>query len=169
VLALVVYTASQIQLARRVDGVLASLQRVVPPPMATPALPGRAGAPPAVRLEARLRDDIAAGQLTVRDEPLRSVVVIGADALGSATGALSRVGAALSKMPGKVIVVGYTDGGDTPTARTPSAWHQAMEWARGVADVLRPQLGEERVAVEARVDATAGLPPRRVEIVLFPQ
>jgi type VI secretion system protein ImpK len=44
-----------------------------------------------------------------------------------------------------------------------------MEWARGAADVLRPQLGDARLAIEARVDAAAGQPPRRVEIVLFPQ
>jgi type VI secretion system protein ImpK len=105
----------------------------------------------------------------VRDEALRSVVVIGADALGDATGPLTRLGAALKKLPGKVLVVGYTDGSDPPTARTPSAWHQAMEWARGAADVLRPQLGDERMAVEARVDAAAGAPLRRVEIVLFPE
>jgi type VI secretion system protein ImpK len=105
----------------------------------------------------------------VRDEALRSVVVVGADALPEATGPLTRLGAALTKLPGKVLVVGYTDGTDPPTARTPSAWHQAMEWARGTADVLRPQLGDARLAVEARVDATAGEPLRRVEIVLFPQ
>ena len=60
-------------------------------------------------------------------------------------------------------------GGDPPTARVPSAWHQAMEWARGVADVLRPPLGDARLAVEARVDAAASAPLRRVEIVLFPE
>jgi type VI secretion system protein ImpK len=128
---------------------------------------GAATAPP--RLAPRLRDDIAAGRLSVRDEPLRSVVVVRADALGDATGPLTRLGAVLAKLPGKVLVVGYTDGGDAPTARTPSAWHQAMDWARGAADVLRPQVGDARVAVEARVDAGAGQPPRRVEIILFPE
>ena len=44
-----------------------------------------------------------------------------------------------------------------------------MEWARGTADVLRPKIGDARLAVEARVDTTAGPPLRRVEIVLFPQ
>jgi type VI secretion system protein ImpK len=121
------------------------------------------------RLAAKLRDDIQAGRLTVRDEALRSVVVIGADALGDAAAPLKRVGAALARQPGKVLVVGYTDGSDPPTARTPSAWHQAMEWARGTADLLRPQLGDARLAVEARVDATGGKPLRRVEIVLFPE
>ncbi|HSW19856.1 MAG TPA: hypothetical protein VLJ86_21740 [Ramlibacter sp.] len=106
--------------------------------------------------------------MSVRDEPLRSVVVIGADALGDAKAPLTRLGAALAKTPGKVLVVGYTDGSDPPTAQTPSAWHQAMEWARGAADALRPQLGDARLAVEARVDATSGQRLRRVEIVLFP-
>lgn len=165
-LALGIYSISQLQLASRVDGVLASLQRIVPPPTAT-AVPAATMAPP--RLAAHLRADIDAGRLAVRDEALRSVVVIGAEALPGASGALARAGAALAKVPGKVLVVGYTDGSDAPTARTPSAWHQAMEWARGAAEVLRPQLGDARLAVEARVETTAGQPLRRVEIVLFPQ
>lgn len=168
VLALGVYSASQLQLAARVDGVLASLQQLMPARTATAAsLASAAMAPP--RLASSLRDDIAAGRLSVRDEALRSVVVVGADALRDASGPLTRLGFALAKLPGKVLVVGYTDGSDAPTARTPSAWHQAMDWARGAAEVLRPQIGDARLAVEARVDATAGQPLRRVEIVLFPQ
>jgi len=168
VLAVGIYSASQLQLAARVDGVLASLQRLVPAPTAAAKpVAGAATVPP--RLASSLRDDIDAGRLFVRDEALRSVVVVGADALGDATGPLTRLGAALKKLPGKVLVVGYTDGSDPPTARTPSAWHQAMEWARGAADVLRPQLGDERLAIEARVDAAAGAPLRRVEIILFPE
>lgn len=167
VVALGIYSASQVQLGARVDRVLAGLQQLVPARADRPlsAVPP-AGQP---RLAGTLRDDIDAGRLAVRDEALRSVVVIGADALGEATGPLTRVGAALAKVPGKVLVVGYTDGSDPPTARMPSAWHQAMEWARGAADVLRPQVGDARLAVEARVDANGGKPLRRVEIVLFPE
>jgi type VI secretion system protein ImpK len=165
VLALGIYSASQLQLAARVDGVLASLQQLVPARTAN-VVPLTGMAPP--RLASQLSADIGAGRLSVRDEALRSVVVVGADALPDATGPLTRLGVVLTKLPGKVLVVGYTDGSDPPTARTPSAWHQAMEWARGAADVLRPQLGDARLAVEARVD-TAGQPLRRVEIVLFPQ
>jgi type VI secretion system protein ImpK len=169
VLALGVYTASQLQLAARVDGVLASLQRLVPAGAATAAASPAGTAPAPPRLASRLREDIEAGRLSVRDEALRSVAVVGADALGDAAGPLKRLGAALARQPGKVLVIGYTDGSDPPTARTPSAWHQAMEWARGTADLLRPQLGEGRLAVEARVDTEAGKPQRRVEIVLFPE
>lgn len=167
VLALGAYSAGQLQLAARVDGVLASLQKLAPPRTAPASPAAMAAAPP--RLASLLREDVEAGRLRVRDEPLRSVVVVGAEALGDAKPALTRLGAALAKLPGKVLVVGYTDGEDPPTARTPSAWHQAMEWARGAADVLRPQVGDKRLAIEARVDASAGQPPRRVEIVLFPQ
>jgi type VI secretion system protein ImpK len=168
VLALAVYSVSQLQLAARVDGVLASLQQLMPARTAK-AMPAADAAMAPARLASKLGEDIAAGRLTVRDEALRSVVVVGADALRDASGPLTRLGSVLAKLPGKVLVVGYTDGSDPPTARTPSAWHQAMEWARGAADVLRPQVGEARLAVEARVDATAGPPLRRVEIVLFPQ
>ena len=168
VLALGIYSASQLLLAARVDGVLASLQQIVP--AGTAAAVPAAGAPTAPpRLASKLRADIDVGRFSVRDELLRSVVVVNADALGEATGPLTRLGAALAKLPGKVLVVGYTDGSDPPTARTPSAWHQAMEWARGAAEILRPQLGNARLAVEARVAATGGKPLRRVEIVLFPE
>jgi type VI secretion system protein ImpK len=44
-----------------------------------------------------------------------------------------------------------------------------MEWARGAADVLRPHVGDARLAVEARVDTSGSKPQRRVEIVLFPE
>lgn len=166
-LAFGVYSASQLLLASRVDTVLASLQRLVPARTAPQAAVAGSSAP--ARLAPQLRADVEAGRLVVRDEPLRSVVVVGADALRDASGPLNRLAAVLARMPGKVLVVGYTDGGDPPTARTPSAWHQAMDWARGAADMLRPQLGDARLAVEARVD-TAGPPPlRRVEIILFPE
>ncbi|WP_302847551.1 DotU/TssL family secretion system protein [Variovorax sp. OV329] len=168
VLAVAVYSATQLHLAARVDGVLASLQQVVPVGTARATPAADTPAPPP-RLASKLREDIDAGRLLVRDEALRSVVVLDADALGSATAPLKRVGAALAEVPGKVLVVGYTDGSDPPTARTPSAWHQAMEWSRGTADILRPKLGDARLAVEARVEPTAGKPLRRVEIVLFPQ
>jgi type VI secretion system protein ImpK len=168
ILAVGVYSASQLQLAVRVDGVLASLQQIVPAASVQPTLlAARTAAPP--RLASNLRDDIDAGRLSVRDEALRSVVVVSADALGEVSAPFKRLAAALTRLPGKVLVVGYTDGTDPPTARTPSAWHQAMEWARSTAEVLRPQLGESRLAVEARVDATGGEPMRRVEIVLFPE
>ncbi|WP_427913441.1 DotU/TssL family secretion system protein [Ramlibacter sp. MMS24-I3-19] len=167
VLAFAVYSASQLLLARRVDGVLVSLQQLVPARTAPQAAVAGTSAPP--RLAPQLRADIEAGRLSVRDEPLRSVVVVGADALRDAGAPLNRLAAVLARTPGKVLVVGYTDGGDPPTARTPSAWHQAMDWARSAADMLRPRLGDARLAVEARVD-TAGAPPlRRVEIILFPE
>ena len=167
VLALAVYSATQLQLAARVDSVLASLQKIVPAGPARPA-PAADTAPPP-RLASKLREDIDAGRLLVRDEALRSVVVLDADVLARAPASLKRVGAALAEVPGKVLVVGYTDGSDPPTTRTPSAWHQAMEWSRGTADILRPQLGDARLAVEARVEPAPGKPLRRVEIVLFPQ
>lgn len=169
VVALGVYSASQLLLAARVDGVLASLQRLVPARMEVASTQAATSARP--RLAPVLRDDVAAGRFTVRDEPLRSVVVIpvGAKAPRNDADSLARLAAVLAKQPGKIVVTGYTDGSDAPTARTPSSWHQAMEWARGVADVLRPRLGDARVAVEARVDATAAPPLRRVEIVLFPE
>jgi type VI secretion system protein ImpK len=128
-----------------------------------------------------LAPDVTAGRLNVRDEAHRSVVALPADALfgpgGTALRAdqdelLARVGAALARHGGKVLVIGHTDGRDARTARLPSAWHQSQEWASQVAARLRPALGETRVSAEGAGDLVAaddrGAPPRRVDIILYP-
>jgi hypothetical protein len=56
----------------------------------------------------------------------------------------------------------------------PSAWHQSFEWAREVGLALGGTLPAQRLAVEGAADfddaiaGAAALPPRRVDIVLFP-
>ncbi len=176
-LALGAYSASQLQLAARVDEVFASMQQLsanagTGPPAATPA---------ALRLTPRLAPDIDAGRLVVRDEVHRSVVSVAADALferastqlSSAGAALvARVGQALAPLDGKVVVVGHTDGSDGRSARLPSAWHQSYEWARVTTDALARTLPTDRLAVEGAADLQAptdtGMPRRRVDIVLYP-
>jgi type VI secretion system protein ImpK len=194
-LALGVYTASRLLLADRVDQVFASMQQlapggVVPTALAasapavgqatTPASPPKAAMAPA-RLAPLLAQEVAAGRLSVHDEPHRSVVGIPAATLFGADSTrlrpdqaelLARVAAALARHNGKVLVIGHTDGRDPRTARLPSAWHQSQEWASQVAAQLRPVLGDQRVSAEGAGDQIAaddrGAPPRRIDIVLYP-
>lgn len=185
--ALGVYTTSHLLLAARVDEVFASMQQ-----LAGANAAGRAGAPPVAapgsaatlavsRLAPLLADAPAAGQLVVRDEAHRSVVIVPAEALfepgstrlsAAAAPLLAQLAAALGRHPGKVLVIGHTDGRDARTARLPSAWHQSFEWAREVAEALGRSLPAQRLAVEGAADLDAqgdpGLPRRRVDIVLYP-
>ena len=93
---------------------------------------------------------------------------------------LARVALALAAHPGKVLVIGHTDGSDRRSARLPSAWHQSYEWARETANGLGRTLAAERLTVEGAADSEVpvlapaasapapALPRRRVDIVLFP-
>ncbi len=196
--AIAVYSTGLMRLAERVDAVFASMQKLssagpaggaaaapVTAGPAGPAAPGgpavAAAAPPVARLAPLLADDLAAGRLRVRDEAHRSVVSLPAAALfapgstqPSSAGAalLARVGAALARQGGKVLVVGHTDGRDARSARLPSAWHQSYEWAREAADALGRTLPAERLAVEGAADlddaGDAAVPRRRVDVVLYP-
>lgn len=180
--ALGVYTASHLLLAAHVDEVFASMQKLAVAgaaqrPAAAPPAPAAAPS----RLAPLLAPARAAGRLVVRDEAHRSVVSLPADAVfapGStqlspeAAPLQAQVAAALGQHPGKVVVIGHTDGSDPRTARLPSAWHQSFEWAREVADVLARTLPAQRLAVEGAADLEtrddAGQPRRRVDIVLYP-
>jgi type VI secretion system protein ImpK len=182
--ALAVYSTAHLRLASQVDAVFASMQR-----MATqvPAVRPPASPPPKAavtpRLAPLLAPDIAAARLAVRDEEHRSVVSVPAERIfeadstrlsGEGAALLKRVGAALAGQTGKVVVTGHTDGRDPRTARMPSAWHQSFEWAREVGLALGGTLPAQRLAVEGAADfddaiaGAAALPPRRVDIVLFP-
>lgn len=174
--ALGVYTASHLALASRVDAVFASMQRFSP--AASPPPAPSAAQPAVARLAPLLAEAAGAGRLAVRDEAHRSVITLAADALferDSArvaepqVGMLEQVAAALAGKPGKVLVIGHTDGTDARSARVPSAWHQSFEWARAVSDALGKRLAPERLAAEGAADLDTGRTPRRrVEIVLYP-
>jgi type VI secretion system protein ImpK len=103
-------------------------------------------AAPAPRLGALLAAQVEAGQVTVRDEIDRSVIVIpdsllfaaGNAALApSAIDLLRPIAAALQREPGHVEVVGHTDGTLVPSARYPSEWEFSVERAHAVHEALR--------------------------------
>jgi len=186
-LALAVYTASHLLLAQRVDQVFASMQQLAPAGGARAAGAPASGAGTIVAARAapllapRLAADSAAGRLAVSDEAHRSVVSVPAEQLfepGSTnptkagTELLARVAGALAGSAGKVLVIGYTDGADTRTARLPSAWHQSYEWASQAVEVLARTLPPARLAAEGAADSDADggsvARRRRVDIVLYP-
>lgn len=141
-------------------------------------------APP--RLATPLRADIDAGAIQVRDEALRSVVTVPADALfvgGAAqidaqrTALLGRIAAALAAMPGQIVVAGHTDDEVINSVQFPSNWHLSQERAGAVMKVLSERGARaERMRAEGRAEAEPLVPNdspaararnRRVEILLL--
>lgn len=191
-----VYTGSQWLLARQADQVFASLQGLerdsrpgerasaiastaaTTTAATTTAAVAPASAAPAPqapgRMASALAADLQTGQVNVRDEAHRSLVVVPADTLfqpGTTQVAtarlplLERVAQALEGQGGHVLVTAYARP-DTPrSARLPSALQLADEWARGVAQVLERRLPAGSVASEGRVVTTGG---PAIEITLFP-
>ncbi|WP_157269382.1 DotU family type VI secretion system protein [Azohydromonas aeria] len=179
-------------LGRRSDAAFAAIQqlRLMPPaavaavtvPVPVPA-PRPAAAP---RLAQLLQSDIQAGLVTVRDEADRSVVTLRGDGLfppGSATpGAareelLQRIGDALARLGGAVLVTGHTDAAPIRTARFPSNWHLSEARAQAVRErLVERRVPAERIRAEGRAagepvasnDSEPGRAQnRRVEITLF--
>jgi type VI secretion system protein ImpK len=137
------------------------------------------------RLAPALQADQAGGALQVRDEALRSVITLPADALfvpGSARidarrgEVLARVAQALKTSPGRIAVIGHSDDTHVGSPQFPSAWHLSHERARAVrAALVDAGLDAERLRAEGRADAEPLLPPasdeararnRRIEIEL---
>ena len=128
-------------LADRSDPVFARIQglRLAPPVVAV------AQAAPKPRLAQFLQSDIKAGLVAVRDEVDRSVVTIRGDGLFAPASAtlvperealMGRIGDALARVGGQVLVTGHTDNSPMRSARFPSNWHLSEERARTVRSLL---------------------------------
>lgn len=176
-----VYAGLSYALAVKSDPVYGQIQSLrLSPPVSPVAQPS-----PQPRLATFLEADIRAGLVAVRDEIDRSVITIRGDGLfapGSAAlvsereSLMRRVGEALVRAGGNVLVSGYTDSIPIRTLRFPSNWHLSEERARTVRDVLvGAGLPATRVRAEGRADAdpvAANDTPanralnRRVEITL---
>ena len=115
------------------------------------------------RLAPLLNADVAAGSIAVRDEALRSVVVLPADGFfvsGTArldarsADVLNRIAAALAQQPGQIVVVGHTDDQVPNSVQFPSAWHLSFERAATVAQALaQAGAGNQRLRAEGRAEA----------------
>ncbi len=160
-------------LYRRIQAAPAALQVVRPAAAARP------------RMAPLLQGDIAAGTLEVRDEALRSIITLPADAMfpsGTAqldarqSALLGRVVQALRGLHGQVVVIGHTDSTPTRSLQYPSNWHLSRARAQAVlAELERLGLPPERARAEGRADveprdnadtAEARARNRRVEIEL---
>ena len=114
------------------------------------------------RLAPLLQADLASGAIEVRDEPLRSVVTLPADALYEAGSAridsrqletLGHVARALSGLQGQVVVIGHTDSAPTGSLQFPSNWNLSRARAQAALDSLVQQgLQPDRVHAEGRAD-----------------
>ena len=140
---------------------------------------------PKPRLAAFLSDEIARGQVQVRDDVDRSVVTIVGDLFepGSATVSasyrplLQRIGEELERVPGLVRVTGHTDSQPIRTVRFPSNWHLSQERARVVGEALSQKLSNPRRVTSEGISDSEPIAPnntaegrarnRRVEVTLL--
>lgn len=175
------YAGLTYSLAGKSDPVYGQIQALrLSPPVAAVAQPA-----PTPRLAQFLEPDIRASIVTVRDEVDRSIVTVRGDGLFAAASAslvperealMKRIGEALARVGGTVVVSGYTDNTPIRTMRFPSNWHLSDERARVVADLLVANgVPKDRVRSEGRAEsdpvASNDTPAnralnRRVEITL---
>lgn len=183
-----VYLWATVSLSQHTDPVFARIQalRMASPWAAAIAAPVNLPSGPA-RLAPLLAQDAGTGLLSVRDEAVRSVVVLKGDGLfdsGSSrvsddrAALISRVAQALSRFDGTVRITGHTDNQAIRSARFPSNWHLSEERARSVAQLLAASgVPPSRLSAEGRADGEPLVPNttaeqralnRRVEILLLP-
>ncbi|MDP1651018.1 MAG: DotU family type VI secretion system protein [Rubrivivax sp.] len=184
-LLLALFLVLRLTLNAQTDATFSALQAIdvpataAPPPVPPPAVP------PPPRLAGLLKTDIDAGAVQVRDLADRSIVTLRGDGVfgpGSADvssgmrATFERIGAALSQVPGTVVVAGHTDSVPIRSLRFPSNWHLSKDRAASVKALLAAQVKPERMTAEGRADtepvadnasAEGRARNRRVEITLL--
>ena len=121
----------------------------------------------------------------MKDLADRSVVTLRGDGLFDAGSAdvsakvrplFERIGAALNKVPGPVLIAGHTDNQPIRSLRFPSNWHLSKDRAASVKALLGAAVKPERLTAEGRADTEplfdntspdGRAKNRRVEITLF--
>jgi type VI secretion system protein ImpK len=121
------------------------------------------------RLAGALSEQVAASTLSVRDEIDRSVIVVpdvqlfaaGDATLGPASIDLLRpIAAALQRTPGRIQIIGHTDGTAARSVRYPSDWELSVDRARAVQEALRGLgIAPSRLGYDGR----ASIEPLRVD------
>lgn len=127
---------------------IADIARMTPPP----------APPPQLHLKQLLKDEIAAGTVSVDEDARHSAVTFRGDAMFKPGGAsvqasmnplISKIAAEIAKVPGKVTIIGYTD--NVPIRSRHFASNQV--------------LSEERATQVMQMLQTAGVPANRLEAV----
>lgn len=114
------------------------------------------------RLASSLADQVAAGELFVRDELDRSLIVVpelrlfepdSATLRPQSARLLQPIAAALNRTPGRIRVIGHTSGMLERSARYPSDWEFSVERARAVQAALSGLgIDTSRIVSDGRAD-----------------
>jgi type VI secretion system protein ImpK len=183
-----VFVVLRLSVNARTDTTFAALQALGAKAPATPAAlpPAQPATPPPPRLAALLASDIQAKTVAVRDLADRSIVTLQGDGMFAPGSSdvqatfkplLARIGAALAKVQGTVLISGHTDSVPIRSLQFPSNWHLSKARALSVRDVLAAQVAPARMTAEGRADtepvddnanASGRARNRRVEIALTP-
>lgn len=180
------YLGASYALNRHSDPAFAQILGLKVQPPAPVAAANAAPAKVPDRLQTFLAPEIRQNLVSVRDLPDRSVVLIQGDGLFEPASAtlsakvlplMARIGEAVARVKGTVLVRGHSDDRPIRSARFPSNWHLSQARADSVAAVLAPQLGGARIETEGRAESEPVAPNdtpegrarnRRVEIIVFP-
>lgn len=183
-LLLAVYLGFSYSLNRASDPLYSAIQGLHAPAIvaAEPAAPPLAAKP---RLAGLLASEIRAGAVGVQDFADRSVVTIRGDGLFEPASAtlsetyrplIERIGSALARLPGPVLITGHTDDRPIRSLRFPSNWHLSQARADTVRELLAKELAGSRLRAEGRAESQAlarntsaagRARNRRVEITLY--
>ncbi|CAM4080171.1 DotU family type VI secretion system protein [Serratia silvae] len=116
--------------------------------------------PPMLDLKGFLRQEIAEGLVSVRDEALQSVVILKGDGLfdSAATSVrpmyipiIDRIARAMNGVSGKILVTGYSDNVPIRSARFASNWALSLARAESVTLQLQKHLDDpQRIKTEGR-------------------
>jgi type VI secretion system protein ImpK len=185
---LALFMLLRLTLNAQTDATFTALQTIDSKAVAATAQPMPVVAPaaaPPPRLAALLKSDIDAGAVEVKDLSDRSIVTLrgdgvfdagSADVSGRVKPLFERIGAALNKVPGPVVVAGHTDNQPIRSLRFPSNWHLSKDRAASVKALLGAAVKPERLSAEGRADtepvsdngsAEGRARNRRVEITLL--
>jgi type VI secretion system protein ImpK len=187
-LLLAVFVVLRLSVNADTDATFAALQSLgaKAPVAPAPVAPPQPATPPPPRLAVLLASDIQAKTVAVRDLADRSIVTLQGDGMfapGSSDvqpafkPVLARIGAALAKVPGTVLISGHTDSVPIRSLQFPSNWHLSKARALAVRNQLAAQVPAARITAEGRADtepvddnanAASRSRNRRVEIALTP-
>jgi type VI secretion system protein ImpK len=158
----IAYVSFSTILNRKSDPVFAGIRGIQAPQAEQRAAPPIAAKPVPPRLRILLASDITAGLVDVGDYADRSVVTIRSDGFFAPASnsipdkmlpLLDRIGDAIAKVPGKVLVIGHSDNQPIRSLRFPSNWHLSTARAESVAEHLADRVDRSRIRSEGRAES----------------